>query len=171
MGLLGRALRRIRAGDAHLAWARLDGPQILALTSRDFVDGGELARLHAGEGVGANVSPALAWTGVPEDAVALLLVVEDRDAPLPRPLVHVIATMHPLIDSLARGQLAHSTPGVDLLAGSLDGIGYAGPRPIAGHGVHHYVFQLFALDREVGSIDEAVGHVLARGRITGTYER
>ena len=171
MGVLGRMLRGVRAGDAHLVWARLEGPQTLVVSSTDFDDGGQLARQHAGEGVGANISPALEWTGVPVDAAALLLVIEDRDVPLPRPIIHVIATMHPVIESLARGQLAHSSAGVDLLAGSLGGIGYAGPRPIVDHGPHHYVFQLFALDREVGSIDEAVGHVLARGRITGTYER
>ena len=57
--------------------------------------------------------------------------------------------------------------------------GYAGPRPIPGHGPHHYRFHVFAID---DTIPDAVttakallarmrGHVLARGVLTGTYER
>jgi hypothetical protein len=57
--------------------------------------------------------------------------------------------------------------------------GYAGPRPIPGHGPHHYRFQVFALDAPVAeSITSAKallaamrGHVVARGVLTGVYER
>jgi phosphatidylethanolamine-binding protein (PEBP) family uncharacterized protein len=57
--------------------------------------------------------------------------------------------------------------------------GYAGPRPIPGHGPHHYRFHLLALDRSIPDsavtvkavLAVAAGHVLARGTLTGTYER
>jgi phosphatidylethanolamine-binding protein (PEBP) family uncharacterized protein len=57
--------------------------------------------------------------------------------------------------------------------------GDAGPRPIRGHGPHHYRFLVFALDQRVpddvadhGALLSAIaGHVLARGVLTGTYAR
>jgi len=57
--------------------------------------------------------------------------------------------------------------------------GYAGPRPIPGHARHHYRFQVLAIDTPIpDSVTTAKallatmpGHVLARGMLTGTYER
>jgi phosphatidylethanolamine-binding protein (PEBP) family uncharacterized protein len=57
--------------------------------------------------------------------------------------------------------------------------GYSGPRPIPGHGAHHYRFHVLALDRPIPDdatsvkavLAAAAGHVLARGTLTGTYER
>jgi phosphatidylethanolamine-binding protein (PEBP) family uncharacterized protein len=54
-----------------------------------------------------------------------------------------------------------------------------GPRPIPGHGQHHYRFLVFALDQKIpaGVADHKAllaamaGHVVARGGLTGTYER
>ena len=52
--------------------------------------------------------------------------------------------------------------------------------PPAGHGVHHYHFQVFALDTEIELQDgagrhtllEAMrGHVVTWGELVGTYER
>jgi hypothetical protein len=65
------------------------------------------------------------------------------------------------------------------------GRGYLGPEPIKGHGPHRYPFQLFALATAVAADDGAAaeratprallpavsGPVLARGRLTGVYER
>jgi phosphatidylethanolamine-binding protein (PEBP) family uncharacterized protein len=62
------------------------------------------------------------------------------------------------------------------------GRGYLGPEPIKGHGPHRYVFQLFALATAMsgGTLEKdsprsvlatATGPVLARGRLTGIYER
>jgi Raf kinase inhibitor-like YbhB/YbcL family protein len=58
-------------------------------------------------------------------------------------------------------------------------IGYGGPCP-PGHASHHYVFTLFALDIKLdlppGSTRDEVesgmkGHVLARGKLTTTFNR
>jgi phosphatidylethanolamine-binding protein (PEBP) family uncharacterized protein len=58
--------------------------------------------------------------------------------------------------------------------------GWLPPDPPAGHGVHDYVFQLFALDRPLGLSDGAgrgavldamEGHVIGAAVLTGTYRR
>jgi len=170
MGLLGRLLRGAHAGDSHLAWARLVGPESITLTSPDFEPGGVIPRLHAAEGVGANISPELVWSGVPPQTAALLLVMEDPSVPLPRPILHVAAVIAPILDRIPRGMLDHDSPGITLLDGSINGLGYSGPRPIVDHGPHDYVFQLFAL-AEVPVTLKKPGTVLGRGRLTGTFER
>ena len=59
------------------------------------------------------------------------------------------------------------------------GSGWFGPQPPAGHGVHHYHFQLFALDgrlelhpdADVRTLVDAIkGRTLAEGELVGTYE-
>jgi phosphatidylethanolamine-binding protein (PEBP) family uncharacterized protein len=59
------------------------------------------------------------------------------------------------------------------------GSGWFGPKPPAGHGVHHYHFQLFALDgrldlhpdADVRTLVDAIkGRTLADGELVGTYE-
>jgi Raf kinase inhibitor-like YbhB/YbcL family protein len=59
-------------------------------------------------------------------------------------------------------------------------VGYDGCMPPRGHGVHHYHFNVYALDTELDtpaglSKDELLeaieGHVLDEGELIGTYER
>ena len=45
----------------------------------------------AGERVGENISAPLTWSGVPPKTVELAIILENPDAPLPRPFVHMIA--------------------------------------------------------------------------------
>ncbi len=180
--MLGRLLKNRRAGEAALAWHRdgLDAPPTITVTSPDFEDGHPLAPRNAGAGVGDNVSPALTWTNLPDRTRQLVLIVEDPDVPLRTPIAHAVATdLDPASGSIAEGALnaggAHGNG-----RGSFGRAGYQGPRPIPGHGTHAYVFQLFALDtvldlatdaKPAAVIDRMRGHVIARGRLTGTYER
>ena len=53
----------------------------LALSSPAFSPGGEIPALFTCEG--RDLSPALEWTGVPEAAKSLVLIVDDPDAPDP----------------------------------------------------------------------------------------
>ena len=59
-------------------------------------------------------------------------------------------------------------------------IGYRGPAPPPGHGLHHYHFRLYALDQplrlgpgaDVDALQRAMqGHILATGELIGTYQR
>ncbi|MFG2779944.1 YbhB/YbcL family Raf kinase inhibitor-like protein [Streptomyces prunicolor] len=190
MTLLGRLLHHRRAGETHTAWnlPNFQGPEQLTLTSRDFGDGDTMPLKHCAQQIGGDdLSPHLAWTPLPPGTAQLLLVVEDIDVPIPKPAVHCLALIDPATGHLEPGALSarQPGPGVRILRSTI-GRGYHGPAPIKGHGPHHYVFELFALSAAVDSasgmapVDRArprallptvTAPVLARGRLTGVYER
>jgi Raf kinase inhibitor-like YbhB/YbcL family protein len=188
MSVVGALLKNRRAGEAKLAWnlPNLSAPETLVLTSEAFGDGEAIPAEHAGKRAGGqNLSPQLAWSAPPEGTAELLLVVEDADAPTPRPFVHCVAVIEPLVRELPSGGLAAMNPaaGVRVLRSGM-GRGYLGPEPIKGHGPHRYTFQLFALAaaaaggkadaeqaRPRALLSAVSGPVLAKGRLTGLYER
>lgn len=173
---------------AGLAWhaPNLAAAGTLALTSPDFDDGGAIPGVHAAERAGgANLSPALAWTAPPDGTAQLLLVVEDPDAPTPRPFVHCVALLAPAMTGLEQGALGDGAASADVrLLRSGIGSGYFGPAPPKSHGPHRYVFQLFALAASLTTgpraalekarprdVLAAASGVLARGRLDGLYAR
>lgn len=182
---LGRALRGVRAGFDKLASERpefADAPDIIALESSAFEDGGSLPPRYTADG--ERISPPLMWGALPRGAAALALIVEDPDAPIPEPLVHLLAwDLPPDLRSLPAGQFrSPHHEGLDEVLGrnSYLQAGWLPPDPPSGHGPHLYAFQMFALDRQLAFDDHprrsAVlqamrGHVLARGFLTATYER
>lgn len=181
MAVLGRLLRVLRAG-AHrspLADSAFDAPASIAVTSPAFTDGGVMPRSSAGKGVGDNTSPPLRWDGVPTATRQLVLVMDDVDVPLPRPLLHTIAVLDPAVDGVDVGGLRPGAAGMRFIRADLGHRGYTGPRPIPGHGPHRYRFHVFAIDIHVpetvttakAALAAISGHVLARGMLTGTYER
>ena len=139
---LGRLFRGVRAG-AHrspLSSRAFDAPESISVTSPAFADGGAMPQSSAGKGVGDNTSPPLRWDGLPPDTRQLVLIIDDVDVPLPRPLLHTVAVIEPGIDAVAAGALQPGTPGIRFVRADLGHHGYAGPRPIPGHGTHHYRF-------------------------------
>jgi Raf kinase inhibitor-like YbhB/YbcL family protein len=188
--ILGTILKNKRAGEAHLAWnlPALAGPEVLGLHSSDFERGSVIPQVHAGKRAGGeNRSPALAWSGTPEGAAQLLLVVQDIDSPTRIPFVHCVALIEPDLVALPAGALnaGSPVPGLRTLRAGM-GRGYIGPEPIKGHGPHRYVFQLFALPAAItmaeggATLDTAKpmavlgavsGPAVARGRLDGLYTR
>ena len=127
-------------------------------------------------------SPALRWEGLPPETQQVVLIIDDVDVPLPRPLLHTIAVIDPTVDAVAAGSLQPGAAGTRFIRADLGHrgcVGYAGPRPIPGHGPHHYRFHVFAIDEPISDgvttakalLAAMAGHVLARGVLTGTYER
>lgn len=173
---LGRLLDSSHADASLSAWNILDSPRDLIVTSTSFDDGGALPRRFAGRGVGDNVSPALSWSGVPVEADHLVVIVEDVDVPLARPLIHSLSILDADAVGVPEGGLAAGAPDVTHLR-TLQGRGYQGPRPIVGHGPHRYRFMVFAVEGDIDTsstrhaIESMVGRVVARGRLVGTYER
>jgi Raf kinase inhibitor-like YbhB/YbcL family protein len=181
---LGRALRNRRAGHHTLVWARTDlqAPENFTLTSPAFDHGTPIPERHRGRVFGPNVSPALDWTTPPEATAELVLIVQDPDVPFGQPATHALTLgIDPSLNGIPENALTHPSPvhGLHHGKGGLGRVGWAGPMPIPSHGLHSYVFQLFALDRRLGLPDKftlsdalhaVIGHVIGRARLDGTYE-
>ena len=80
--------------------------------------------------------------------------------------------------SLAGGIAAGDLPDGTKQAANITGQpAYFGPAPPAGHGIHHYTFEIWALDTKLDvspatrdSVMKAMdGHVLAKGMVIGLY--
>ena len=182
---LGAALGNVRAGHDKLTLARrglADVPS-LDLMSPAFASGARLPERFTADGEG--VSPPLHWRGVPQGTARLALIVEDPDAPAPRPLVHaIVASIDPALDHFAEGAIradGAGADGKDVGRNSYLSEGWLPPDPPTGHGSHDYVFQLLALDSEAPApdaspgrsdlVEHLTGHVLAAGVLIGTYSR
>lgn len=115
----------------------------LFLTSDAFADGDPIPRDHSCRG--EDVSPPLAWTGVPAGTGALVLFVDDPDG---RDWVHwSVLDLAPADGSLPRGvSPTASTPQQG--RNDFGRVGYGGPCPPSG--VHHYRFTLYALAAPLG---------------------
>ena len=155
----------------------------MTITSLAFTAGQPIPKAFTGEG--RDVSPALVWENVPAGTVELALICDDPDAPRPEPWVHWVIYKIPA----DAGGLPEGVPTTERLntpRGALQGrntwpnVGYGGPMPPPGHGVHHYHFKLYALDAALdlapGATKEQLlaamkGHVLAEAELTGTYQR
>ena len=113
------------------------------LTSSAFGPGAAIPREFTCDG--ANVSPPLAWTGVPAGTAALVLFVDDPDA---RDFVHWIVLDLPGGDgSLPKG-VAASAPTPRQGTNGFGRVGWGGPCPPSG--THHYRFTLTALSEKLG---------------------
>ncbi len=153
------------------------------LSSEAFVPGSSIPRRHTGDG--EDLSPPLGWTNLPPETCELALIVDDPDAPSQQPWVHwVISKIRPTETGISEG--VHLKPAPSFPAGAVQGknswgtIGYRGPAPPRGHGVHRYFFRLYALDEPLkvaARLDKPAllkamqGHVLAIAELIGTYER
>jgi Raf kinase inhibitor-like YbhB/YbcL family protein len=182
---LGSALTNVRAGHDKLTLARLDltGAASLDLTSPAFAAGDRLPPRFTADGEG--VSPPLVWRNIPEGAGSLALIVEDPDAPTPRPMVHAIVVgIDPSLTGLPEGAIRPDGDGTaekDVGKNSRLAEGWLPPDPPTGHGSHDYVFQLIALsgsdEAEEHSpgrsdfVDHVQGRILAAGVLVGTYSR
>jgi Raf kinase inhibitor-like YbhB/YbcL family protein len=148
----------------------------MRLDSPAFSDGGEIPPAYTCDD--EDRAPPLVWSGVPDNAQSLVLIVDDPDAPDPaapkRVWVHwVVYNLAPSLNGL-NGAL----PG-DSLEGLNDWkqTGYRGPCPPIGR--HRYFFKLYALDTQLpeihhatkGKIEQAMaGHVLAQAQLIGRYQ-
>ena len=151
----------------------------LEVSSPAFDDGSRIPLRYTADGEG--LSPPLQWSGVPVDAASLVLLVEDPDSPTPRPMVQAIAWgLTSGRSQLLEGALSAPDGRMQVGRNSLFGNGYTPPDPPPGHGPHRYAFEVFALDYDppLGTapgrsqvLAALKGHVLARGVLTGIYER
>ena len=182
---LGEVMRDVRAGAEELAIADTELTGVNAsieVMSPVFEYNGVLPTRYTADGEGC--SPPIEWSGVPPEAQAVVLLVEDADSPTPEPLVHAIVWDLPGVDAaLPEGALNSKKDERNSEAmgqNSFFNATYLPPDPPPGHGTHRYVFQVFALDSvprfesppgRSTVLEHIRGHVLAKGLLIGTYAR
>jgi Raf kinase inhibitor-like YbhB/YbcL family protein len=162
--------------------------RVMTLTSSAFKDGGPIAARYSQ--AGEELSPPLAWSGVPDSTRSFVLIVRDLDAPSGRDgtddLLHwMLWNLPGTATSLAEGMPAQSQLPDGTRQISVSGPYYRGPGAPASGPPHHYVFEIFALDTllevpAVGASPTAtraailaamVGRVRGKGALVGLYKR
>jgi len=132
---------------------------------------------------GEDVSPPLKIEGIDSKAVSIAIIVDDPDAPIGT-FTHWVAWNIPPVDeipeNIPKKEVVESPVKMHQGRNDFGRIGYNGPCPPRGHGVHHYHFKVFALDTVLdlkpGSgkreLEKAMeGHVIQKGELVGVYER
>ncbi len=152
----------------------------LHLESSEFEEGEPIPRRFTCDG--EDVSPPLAWHGVPQGTRSLALVCDDPDAPNGTWYHWAVFDIPPETVALDEGFSADESVG-RLRQGVNDfgRIGYGGPCPPRGHGAHRYNFRLLALSSErlglvmrprcAEVLQQARAHLVEETVLTGTYER
>jgi Raf kinase inhibitor-like YbhB/YbcL family protein len=141
------------------------------VTSPAFREGGPIPEGFTCSG--ASASLPLAWRHVPKGTEELAVIMDDPDAPSGTFVHWVVWGIEPR---------ARRLPEETLPAGVQEGSpSYLAPCPPPGRGAHHYRITMYALDEAplvtVGSTTAAdlraaiKGHVLAKDRTVGTFER
>jgi Raf kinase inhibitor-like YbhB/YbcL family protein len=154
--------------------AKKEAAPAMEIRSTAFAEGEEIPKRFTCDG--SDIALPLAWSGIPEGAKSLLLIVDDPDASSG-------TFTHWIVFNLPPEDLALSE-GATLPAGTGEGVndfgkpGYGGPCPPRGR--HRYFHRLYALDTRLEGlnnpgrkqIDAAMrGHVLAEATLMGTYQR
>ena len=154
----------------------------LTLTSSAFADNGEIPARYTCEG--QDLSPELAWSGLPEGTRSLALIVDDPDAP--DPAAPRMTWVHWVLYNIPpdSGGLPESADADNLPEGTLEGLndwqrtGYGGPCPPIGR--HRYFHKLYALDTVLpdlrqptkAQLEKALqGHILGYTELVGTYQK
>ena len=161
----------------------------LEISSSAFEPGGEIPVQYSCEG--ANLSPPLEWSGVPDGTQSLALLVDDPDSQPPGFVHWVIYNIPATATGLPEGMppdpslpdgaqqgkndFAQYPAGTFPGGSAINQVGYDGPCPPA---AHRYVFTLYALDATLDLPAEATraelmlameGYVLSEAELMGVY--
>jgi hypothetical protein len=144
----------------------------LTLTSPAFADSATIPTKYTCAVRAGAVSPPLEWSDAPRGTVSFAVIVHDLEPRPARGLDDVLHWMIWNIPATAR-QLAENVPQ------AASGIAYRGPCAPVGQ-PHHYVFELFALDRKLDAAAGAMradlmkamdGHVVGHAVLVGLFAR
>src|SRR5688572_15531092 len=145
----------------------------MQLTSTAFDNGSTLPTDYTCKGKGVN--PPLSIHNVPAGTKSLALIMHDPDAIGGRDFLHwSVWNMLPTTSVIEENYLpAEATPGTN----DYPTQSYGPACPPAGTGLHHYVFDLYALDSlldlpagaDRASLEAAMdGHILTTAQLVGT---
>ncbi len=152
----------------------------LVLESPAFHAQGSIPARYSCEG--KDVSPPLAWSGVPSGTRSLALIVDDPDAPDPAAprmtWVHWVLYNLPVGTTELPEDLHTLPPGTQQGLNDWRKAGYGGPCPPIG--THRYFHKLYALDTVLPDLKQPTkaqlesamrGHILEQAELIGTYRK
>ena len=158
----------------------------MTLTTTAFADGGQIPAKYTQ--AGDQTSPALTWTNPPANTVSFLLHMHDMEGVRNRTtddqLHWLVWNIPPSVTALSEGV----PQGAEMANGSrqtsASGPVYRGPGAPATGPMHHYTFEIFALDTKVdvpaggdpfetrtNAIKAIQGHILGKAVLMGLFRR
>lgn len=167
-----------QAVNRPVSTAKGDTAMEVKVTSTAFKEGELIPKKYTCDG--ENISPAIAWTGVPADTKCFALICDDPDAPRGIWVHWVLFNIPADVKGLSESVPRKSTLGNGARQGMNDSheLGYDGPCPPGG--THRYYFKVYALDSvlmlESGATKAQLlkameGHILGEGQLMGRYKR
>jgi Raf kinase inhibitor-like YbhB/YbcL family protein len=157
----------------------------LTLTSPDFQDGGIIPDKYTQAAQNAP-SPKLEWSYVPMGTQTFVLLFHDPDVALQKKLDDVTHWMAFNIPGTATGlpggvpAEAKMADGTIQIKNTRGAVGYMGPGAPPQGPVHHYTFELYALDTKLDLGPDATradvmkamdGHILGKAVLAGRFKR
>jgi len=161
-------------------------PPPLTLTTTAFPDGGVIPIKYSQ--AGEQVSPVLTWTNVPAGTRSFVLHMRDPDVARNKTTEDQVHWLVWGIPGTATGMAEGQPKGSTLPDGSrqisASGEVYRGPGAGANGPLHHYTFELFALDTTIDApagadawatrtavYDAMQGHILGKAVYVGLFRR
>jgi Raf kinase inhibitor-like YbhB/YbcL family protein len=150
----------------------------ISVTSTAFTDSMTIPKQYTCEG--KDMSPPVAWSGIPAGTKSEALILDDPDAPNGTWTHWIIWNIPPSVTSLDEGLAKTATvAGMKQGQNSWPKTGYNGPCPPPGN-AHRYYFTVFALDKILdlpdnsnrAALESAMqGHILSQGQLLGMYAK
>ncbi len=115
---------------------------------------------------GKNISPQLQWANAPQGTKSFAITMYDKDAPTGSGWWHWVmfdipATITQLKAGAGKADTAIAPKGSVQSITDFGGMGYGGPCPPEGHGIHQYVITVYALKNEKLGLDKNATPALA----------
>ncbi|OGH19493.1 MAG: phosphatidylethanolamine-binding protein [Candidatus Levybacteria bacterium RIFCSPHIGHO2_12_FULL_38_12] len=145
----------------------------MKITSSAFLHNQEIPSKYTCDG--KNINPPLEFWDIPKNTKTLALIVDDPDAPSKTWVHWVVYNIDPSEKNIPENTIPK---GAVLGMTDFGKAGYGGPCPP--NGVHRYFFKLYALDKELDSLENATKegleeitkkHILGQAELIGIYKR
>jgi Raf kinase inhibitor-like YbhB/YbcL family protein len=159
-------------------------PPMIHIRVDEISDGGHIPSKYTCAAGPNSPSPAINWTGAPGNTQSYVLIMHDPDPVLggsaTNDVLHwaifdIPGDSKGLPEGVKAGDQADGAKQIKNIAMNN---GYLGPCPPAGHGDHHYTFEVYALNAKLGLPDSTSraellnamnGKVIAKGVFIGMF--
>ena len=159
-------------------------PPMIHLMVAEVQDGGHIPSKFTCAAGQNSPSPAISWSGAPANTQSYVLILHDPDPVLGGSatddvlhwaIYNIPGDAKSLPEGVKPGDQADGAKQIKNIAGNAS---FLGPCPPAGHGDHHYTFEIFALSSKLDLPDSAArgdlmnamnGKVIAKGVFIGMF--